>query len=130
MEKEYVSDSEIDTPIHLPPKSCEISGRSLLSNGDKSSPEERLAVMRAEQLVGIHKPEEYEETRQEVISKLHPKTKELWLRLEKDYDCEVCELEYEEKGIYGFKIRTPKGAFLDYATAKEIIKHMDGLNIK
>lgn len=93
-------------------------------------PESKLAILRAKQLVGNVDPVLYEETRQEVIQGLHPKTKEFWEFLENTYDCEVCELEFVGKGTYGFKIRTPKGSFLDYATKKEIIKGMDSLNIK
>lgn len=97
---------------------------------EKSSPESRLAVMRAQQLVGIYDPQKYENTRQEVIARLHPKTRKLWLRLEREYDCEVCELAYEGNGIYGFKIRTPEGTFLDFLTEKELIELMEELNIK
>jgi hypothetical protein len=94
-------------------------------------PEQKLAVLRAKQLIGIFDPIEYEKTRQEVISSLEPNLKDFWLFLEKTYDCEVCELS-KDKGIeiIGYKIRTPKGTYLDYNTKKEIIVFMEKLNIK
>jgi rubredoxin len=99
-------------------------------NSKITDPRDKLAVLRAQQLIGKVDPKLYEETRQEVISSIHPKTKELWEFLEDTYDCEVCELEFSGKGVYGFKIRTPEGTFLDYGTKKEIIKLMESLDIK
>lgn len=91
----------------------------------------RLAVLRARQIAGqVVDPGEYEAVRQEVIELVDPKTHVLWLYLESTYDCEVCELVAERRGVFGFKIRTPKGTFLDYATRNELLLALDGLEIR
>lgn len=96
-----------------------------------SSGENRLAVLRAKQLAGqFVGQDEYEATRQEVIDKSEPKVHVLWLYLERTYDCEVCELVAESGGIFGFKIRTPKGTFLDWATRNELLGFLDELGLR
>lgn len=95
-----------------------------------SPAEDRLAVLRAKQLVGHVDPDEYEATRQEVIEKSDPKVHVLWLYLEKTYDCEVCELVAGSGGVYGFKIRTPKGTFLDWATRTELLRFFDDSGLR
>jgi hypothetical protein len=100
-------------------------------NMNTLDPESKLAILRAQQLVGKVDPVKYEEVRQEVITGLHPKTKELWEYLEDNFDCEVCELEFTGKGSYGFKIRTPKGTFLEYSCLKtDLLNWMEELNIR
>ena len=91
---------------------------------ENSPPEQRLAVMRAQQMVGQCDPNEYEKVRKEVINNKNSKTKELWQTLEEDYECEVCELEFEDKKTYGVKIRTPDGTFIDFVTKAELLDFM------
>jgi hypothetical protein len=96
-----------------------------------SPAEERLAVLRAKQLAGQPVGEdEYEAIRQEVIDKSEPGVHVLWLYLERAYDCEVCELVGQDGGVFGFKIRTPKGTFLDWATRKELLRLLDKLDLR
>lgn len=98
---------------------------------DDSPASDRLAVLRAKQIAGqAVDPDEYEAVHREVIEGSDPKEHVLWLYLERTYDCEVCELEADRGGVYGFKIRTPKGTFLDYATRKELLDFMDKLGIQ
>jgi hypothetical protein len=100
-------------------------------NTNISDPRDRLAVLRAKQLVGEFDPELYNQTRREVIAELPKKTKELWEYLEGNFDCEVCELEFDGNGRYGFKIRTTKGTFLEYScTKKELLGWIEELNIR
>jgi hypothetical protein len=93
---------------------------------DKNSkPEEQLAVMRAKQLIGQQDPIEYKKMREKVIETKHPITKEFWQLLEQEYECEVCELEWEGKGTYSIKIRTPEGTIIDYASKNDILNFME-----
>lgn len=101
----------------------------------ESSPlEHKLAVLRARQIAGqIVDPVEYEDLRQEVVEKADSQVHVLWLYLEKVYDCEVCELVREgsrRRSVYGFKVRTPKGTFLDWATREDLLSMLDKLEIR
>ena len=101
---------------------------------ENSPPEHRLTVLRAKQISGQHvDPDEYDAVRTEVIENADPEVHVLWKYLEKTYDCEVCELVKEgsrRRPIYGFKIRTPKGTFLDWATREELLCMFDKLEIR
>ena len=101
---------------------------------ESSPPEDKLAVLRARQIAGhAVDPDEYKKLRQEVIDKVDPKVHVLWLYLERTYDCEVCELVEEKRrsrSIYGFKIRTSKGTFLDWATREDLLSMLDELGIR
>jgi len=97
-------------------------GNKIIQVNKNSSPQARLAVMRAQQIIGIYDQKKYEEIRQEVIKSLHPKTKELWLELEKNYDCEVCELSYEGQGVYSIKIRLPSKTYIGQYFKHDIFK--------
>jgi len=102
----------------------------IITEPDPNDPEIRLSLLRAKQLVGEFDPVLYESTRQEVIAALPQKTRDLWLRLERDYECEVCELYYElycKNKAYAFKIRTPYGTFMDEDTEKGLIEFMNDL---
>ena len=97
---------------------------------DDSSPESQLSVMRARQLAGFHDEEKYQEMRKKVIENKKEKIKILWLKLEKEYNCEVCELKLMGDGILGVKIRTPDGAVMDYVSQKEILIFMEQYKLK
>lgn len=95
------------------------------------SAEHQLAVLRARQLAGQSVgQDEYEAARQEVLEKSEPKVHVLWLYIEKTYDCEICELVAKPGGVFGLKIRTPKGSFLDWATRKELLRALDELGLR
>lgn len=132
------TDAELTEMLHA-------MGHSVSVKKDPSPPEQvsvahvtsgspatdKLSVLRAKQLAGeTVDPAEYEALRQEVIEGSDAKAHVLWLYLERTYDCEVCELVRERHGIFGFKIRTPKGTFLDYATRKELFHALDEMGLR
>lgn len=82
-------------------------------------PERELRILYAKRLMdpSIVIPEKL----LELVKHTQPKkVKELWEELEA-LGAEVRELVYEGRGIFGFKLYTDKGAYLDYGTKSEII---------
>jgi len=98
---------------------------------EKSSPESRLSVLRAKKLGGIFDKELYEATLQEVINSKTDRERNLWLFLEENYDCEVCELEYSGQNMFDINIRTPMGKFLEWGiTRQNIIKFLNDQKVE
>ena len=81
--------------------------------------EDRLRVLRAKRLVDpeVTIPEKLVEI---VRNKLPERVQKLWRQLEAE-GIEVRELVYEGKGVFGFKIVTDVGAYLDWGTKEEIL---------
>ncbi len=82
--------------------------------------ERELQILRAKQLAdpSVKIPQKLIEM---VKNKKPDKTKKLWDQLE-EMGADVRELVYEGNKVFGFKIVTPIGAYLDYGTAEEIIE--------
>lgn len=82
-------------------------------------PERELRILYAKRLLdpSIVIPEKLSE----LVKHSRPKkVRDLWEELEA-FGAEVRELVYEGRGIFGFKLYTDKGGYLDYATKSEII---------
>ncbi len=82
-------------------------------------PEKELRILYAKRLLdpSIAIPEKL----LELVKHSQPKkVRDLWEELEA-LGAEVRELVYEGRGIFGFKLYTDKGGYLDYGTKSEII---------
>ncbi|SMF27278.1 hypothetical protein [Pseudobacteriovorax antillogorgiicola] len=83
-------------------------------------PEKELRILYAKRLLdpSIAIPEKLSE----LVKHSQPKkVRELWEELEA-LGAEVRELVYEGRGVFGFKLYTDKGVYLDYGTKSEIIE--------